>query len=42
LEHIGVELEVTATKDYAMTVLYDDRAIRVEADTGALCAGCSR
>lgn len=33
-KHIGVRLEVTATKDFKMMRLYDDRAIRVEEDTG--------
>lgn len=34
LEHIGQELEVTATKDLAMIELWDDLAVRVEANTG--------
>jgi hypothetical protein len=33
-EHIGVELEVTATKDFAMIELWDDRAVQVKANTG--------
>jgi len=34
--HLGQELEVTATKDFGMEVLYDDRAIQVEPNTGRL------
>ena len=34
VEHIGVRLEVTATKDLAMIELWDDRAVQVEANTG--------
>jgi hypothetical protein len=34
--HIGVRLTVTATKDFGMTVLYDDRCICVEKNTGRL------
>jgi hypothetical protein len=34
LEHIGVELPVTATKDFAMIELWDDRAVQVKANTG--------
>ena len=33
-ENIGQELEVTATKDFEMMELWDDRAIRVEMNTG--------
>ena len=36
LEHIGQVLPVTATKDYGMLVLYDDRCIQVEMNTGRL------
>ncbi len=35
-KHIGAVLEVTATKDFAMIELWDDRAIRVEPNTGRL------
>lgn len=35
--HIGVELEVTCTKDYGMWQLWDDRAVRVVANTGKPC-----
>ncbi len=34
LRHIGCELQVTAVKDHLMVELWDDRAVRVEADTG--------
>lgn len=34
LKHIGVELEVTATKDYGMIALWDDRAVHVVENTG--------
>jgi len=37
-QHIGRVLEVTATKDMYMSLLYDDRAIQVERDTGRLIA----
>ncbi len=33
-KHIGVELEVTATKDFQMYQLWDDRAVRVKENTG--------
>ena len=36
LEHIGEVLPVTSEKDYGMVLLYDDRAIAVETDTGNL------
>jgi hypothetical protein len=34
LEHVGRELEVTATKDYAMVELWDDRCVQVIPNTG--------
>lgn len=34
LEHIGQSLEVTAVKDFHMIELWDDRAHRVEKNTG--------
>jgi hypothetical protein len=34
LEHVGQVLEVTATKDFAMIELWDDRAVQVKANTG--------
>ena len=33
-DHLGVVLEVTATKDFAMIELWDDRAVQVIANTG--------
>jgi hypothetical protein len=35
-EHIGTPLEVTAEKDFEMLVLYDDRCVQVELNTGRL------
>lgn len=32
--HIGHRLQVTATKDFAMLALWDDRAVRVKRNTG--------
>lgn len=32
--YIGVELEVTATKDYGMIELWDDRCVQVVPNTG--------
>jgi hypothetical protein len=37
-KHIGVRLPVTATKDFAMIELWDDRAIQVVANTGLTIA----
>lgn len=37
LMHIGRELEVTCQKDYGMIELWDDRAVRVVANTGIVC-----
>jgi hypothetical protein len=34
LQHIGQELEVTCTKDFGMTELWDDRTVKVEKNTG--------
>ena len=33
-EHIGQKLPVTATKDFGMYELWDDRAVQVECNTG--------
>lgn len=33
-KHIGVTLSVTASKDFCMIQLWDDRAIQVETNTG--------
>jgi hypothetical protein len=38
LEHLGVVVPVTCTKDFQMLVLYDDRAISVQKNTGR-CLG---
>jgi hypothetical protein len=38
--HIGEILPVTDRKDCGMVNLYDDKAIRVNKDTGELCTGC--
>lgn len=35
-KHIGKKLVVTAVKDYDMALLYDDRAVTVEANTGRI------
>lgn len=35
-EHLGVILPVTNVKDFGMTVLYDDRAVQVETNTGRI------
>jgi hypothetical protein len=42
LEHVGKMLPITATKDYTMVELWDDRAVRVEINTGRRIAdtGC--
>lgn len=37
MKHLGKELLVTATKDYGMTELWDDRCVRVLANTGMRC-----
>lgn len=34
VQHIGRELEVTATKDFAMVELWDDRCVQVIPNTG--------
>ena len=36
-EHVGQMLPITCVKDYGMVELYDDRAVRVESNTGKLC-----
>lgn len=42
IEHIGVPLEVTATKDFAMLELWDDRAVQVEMNTGKIVGHSTR
>lgn len=39
LEHIGYILPVTNVKDYFCIAIYDDRAYRVEFNTGAILSG---
>jgi hypothetical protein len=34
--HLGTVLPITATKDFRMEVLYDDRCVQVETNTGRL------
>lgn len=34
IKHIGQSLDITATKDFSMVELWDDRAIQVEENTG--------
>ena len=34
LKHIGCALPITATKDYQMVTLYDDRCVQMEKNTG--------
>lgn len=38
-EHIGAELPVTATKDYKMIHMWDDRAVQVVPNTGERADG---
>lgn len=33
-EHIGVDLDVTSSKDFLMTTLYDDRVVQVQENQG--------
>jgi hypothetical protein len=35
-KHLGWELPVTCSKDFGMQVLYDDRCVQVESNTGRL------
>lgn len=37
IKHLGVKLTITDRKDFGMLELWDDRAIRVEANTGKIC-----
>lgn len=39
-KHIGQILPITYQKDYAMIVLYDDRCVQVETNTGRLIEDC--
>ena len=38
-EHLGVALPVTATKDFAMIQLWDDRCVQVNENTGVRADG---
>ncbi len=40
-KYIGQELPVTAEKDFYMVELWDDRAVSVEANTGAVLGGAT-
>lgn len=42
IKHIGVPLEVTATKDFGMIELWDDRAVQVIPNTGEPVGELSR
>lgn len=35
-KHLGQELPITCSKDFGMQVLYDDRCVQVESNTGRL------
>lgn len=41
-DYIGKKLDVTCEKDYRMEVLYDDRAVQVERNTGRLTVDAVR
>jgi hypothetical protein len=41
LQHIGAVLPVTATKDFGMLQLWDDRAVQVIPNTGEIVVGYS-
>ena len=41
-KHFGVRLAVTATKDFGMVELWDDRAVRVKANVGEPCCDHNR
>lgn len=38
LKHLGKKLQVTATKDFGMVELWDDRCVRVQPNTGQTVA----
>lgn len=40
--HVGEVLEVTNVKDFAMIELWDDRAVRVQMNTGEPCCNYSK
>ena len=39
LQHLGVELVITCEKDFEMEVLWDDRCVQVECNTGRMRDG---
>ena len=41
-QHIGRELQVTATKDFGMVELWDDRAVQVRMNTGEVVGHSTR
>ena len=41
-QHIGQELDVTATKDFGMVELWDDRAVQVRMNTGEVVGHSTR
>ncbi len=41
-KHVGVELEVTCTKDFGMIELWDDRCVQVEPNTGIAIGASTR
>lgn len=42
MEHLGRVLEITNIKDWAMSELWDDRAVQVEPNTGAILGRSTR
>jgi hypothetical protein len=40
-KHLGRELPVTATKDFSMIALWDDRCVQVETNTGRRMDGAT-
>lgn len=40
LTHIGTRLQVTNIKDHGLIAFWDDRAVRVEKDTGVIAKQC--
>lgn len=40
-KHLGMTLQVTASKDYNMLRLWDDRCVQVVTNTGQRVDGCS-
>jgi hypothetical protein len=42
VQHLGVELPITCTKDYGMIELWDDRCVQVLTNTGLQCGVSTR